>query len=91
MVVEVACKVTPPAPSPSTNPKPIISGIVEILNKYQMTFFFWNGQQYIDDFSFFNAAGDSSDIDAEVFDRDLYLILWDIDYKKYHKIMYKDK
>lgn len=92
MVVEVVFKVTPPATSPSINQSPIISGIAEISNKYQMDFLYWNGQQYIDDFSFFNTAGDSYDIDAEFFDIDLYLILSDVDLtKKYQKIRYKDK
>jgi len=55
MALELVFKITPPSPAPNELERPIISGIAQITHPYKMNFLYWNGREYIEDFSFISS------------------------------------
>jgi hypothetical protein len=88
--MEVIFKIRPLG-APASNGT-IISGIAEVKHHYLMDFFFWNGAEYVDYFSFISPASASADdgIDAEFLDLDLFSIFSSADLNQYLQLQYKD-
>lgn len=88
--MEVIFKIRPVDAPASTGT--IISGIAEVKHHYLMDFFFWNGAEYVDYFSFISPASASAGagIDAEFFDFHLFSIFSNANLNEYLQMKYKN-